>query len=226
MRERRLRRGLRMLGPVFGHLGDAVDRADTEPRAQMLDERRHLACRRMTALAGRPQWRTRERPLAERTSAQFATSHGLGQHEICEALTQQGLQPSGVCFWMGQPQRAEGGRRAIVMETALQRGDATLPGAQELLELVQQWTQGLEDAFVIFDFMIEIETSSIPFAPHETTTRVGATPEQAVEIGEPLDTESLGKTRARQAHELTQRAHPHGCEPRHLFRGPTQHGQW
>ena len=105
------------------------------------------------------------------------------------------------------------------METALQRGDATLPGTQELLELCKQRPQGLEDAFVIFDFMIEIETSAIALSSHEAATRIGTTPEQAVEIGEPLDTESLGEPRARQAHELADR----GCadafqkRPRLLF---------
>src|SRR5688572_18905778 len=110
---------------------------------------------------------------------------------------------------MGQPQRARGGRGAIVMETALQRGDATLPRAQELLELCKQRPQCLEDAFVIFDFMLEIEASAISLAPYEAAPRIGTTPEQAVEIGEPLDTESLGEPCARQAHELAQCAYAH-----------------
>jgi hypothetical protein len=90
---------------------------------------------------------------------------------------------------------------------------------------VQQWPQGLEDAFVIFDFMIEIETSAISLASHETPTRIGATPEQAVEIGEPLDTESLGKTRARQAHELAQRAHAHAEQTSVFLFRPAQRGK-
>src|SRR6187397_1542623 len=129
---------------------------------------------------------------------------------------------------MSQPQRARGGRGAVVMETALQRGDATLPGTQELLELCKQRPQGLEDTFVIFDFMIEIETSAISLASHEAATRIGTTPEQAVEIGEPLDTESLGEPRTRQAHELTKRAHAHAEKTSVFFFRPAQRGerQW
>ena len=111
------------------------------------------------------------------------------------------------------------------MEAALQRGDATLPRAQELFELVQQRPQGLEDAFVIFDFMIEIEASAISLAPHETAARVGTPPEQAVEIGEPRDTETLGEPRARQAHELAQRAHTHAEQASVFFFRPAQRGE-
>ena len=112
-----------------------------------------------------------------------------------------------------------------MMETALQRGDAALPRAQELLEFFQQGLQGLEDAFVIFDFMIEIEASAISLAPHEAATRIGTPPEQAVEIGEPLDTESLGEPRARQAHELAQRAHAHAEQTSVFFFRPAQRGE-
>ena len=87
--ERGFRHPPGIFGPVFGHAGDAVDRAGTEPRAQMLDERRHLARGRVTALTRRPQRRACERPLAERAAAQFAAPHGLGQHEIREPLAQQ-----------------------------------------------------------------------------------------------------------------------------------------
>ena len=78
---------------------------------------------------------------------------------------------------------------------------------------------------MIFDFMIEIEASAISLAPHEAATRIGTTPEQAVEIGEPLDTESLGEPRARQAHELAQRAHAHAEQTSVFFFRPAQRGE-
>ena len=72
----------------------------------------------------------------------------------------------------------------------------------------------LQDAFVIFDFVIEIERAAITLARREARARIGATPEQAVEIGEQLGTEAPGESGARQAHELAERAHAHGGEAR------------
>ena len=100
---------------------------------------------RVAALAGGPQRLARE--AARSVSAPPRSSQrrtGSGNCEIGQALAQQRLQAvrhraSGA----RQPQRAGRRRGAIVMETALQRGDAALPRAQELLELVEQGPQRL-----------------------------------------------------------------------------------
>ena len=97
-----------------------------------------------------------------------------------------------------------------MMKTALQRRDAALARAQELLELVEQGRERLQDAFVIFDFVIEIELAAVTLAAREPAARIGAPAEQPVEIGELRGTETFGETGARQAHEFAERAHAHG----------------
>src|SRR5687767_11654870 len=103
---------------------------------------------------------------------------------------------------MRQPQRTRGGRGAVMVKATQQRGDAPLPRAQELLEVVEQGTKCREDAFVIFDFMIEIDASCETLALDEPPARIGTPAEQPIEIGKPRDTETFGEPRARQAQEL------------------------
>ena len=221
-RERGLRHAPGILGPVFRHAAEAIHRIGAEARAQMFDERGHLVRRRVATLAGGPQRFARERPLRERAAAQFATPHRLGKPEVGQALAQQRLKPRGIRLGRGQPQRARRRRRAVVMETALQRGDAALPRAQELLELIEQGPQRFEDAIVIFDFMIEIEAPHVTLAPREPPPRIGAPPQQAIEIRQRCRTETPGKPGARQAQQLAERAHAHGQQPRIGFFGPAQ----
>ena len=127
-RERGLRHAPGVLGPVFRHAADAVHRVGAEARAQMLDERRHLARRRVAALARRPQRLARERRA--RVSAPPRNSQrrtGSGNTRLARRSRSSDCEPRGIRLGRGQPQRARRRRRAVVMETALQRGDAALP---------------------------------------------------------------------------------------------------
>ncbi len=114
------------------------------------------------------------------------------------------------------------------MKTALQRGDAALPLAQELFELIEQRPEDFEDAIVIFDFMIEVEAPHVTLAPREPPPWIGAPPQQAIEIRQRCRTETPGKPGARQAQQLAERAHAHGQQPRIGFFGPAQDAdrQW
>ena len=76
---------------------------------------------------------------------------------------------------------------------------------------------------MILDFVIEIELPAVTLAAREPAARFGAPPEQPVEIGELRGTETPGEARARQSHELAERAHTHRREPRVFFLGPAQH---
>ena len=68
----------------------------------------------------------------------------------------------------------------------------------------------------------------ITLAPREPPARIGAPPEQAIEIGQQRRPETFGKPRARQAQQIAERTHAHGEQPRVVFFGPAQHAerQW
>ena len=139
--ERGLRHAPRALGPVLRHALQAVYRGHAEPRAQMFDERGHFARGRMAALARRPQRLARERAFAERAAAQFAAPHGLGQHADWRAVRAAVIAAVRHPLPDAPAAARRGGRGAVVVKAALQRRDAALPRAQELLELVEQGAQ-------------------------------------------------------------------------------------
>jgi hypothetical protein len=70
--------------------------------------------------------------LRERAAAQLAAAHRPGQGQRGEAFAQQAGEPFAHGLGRGQPQRATRRRRAVVVETALQRRDAALARTQEV----------------------------------------------------------------------------------------------
>src|SRR5688572_33173000 len=97
-----------------------------------------------------------------------------------------------------------------VMKTTPQDGDALLAHAQELRELLEQRLKRHEQGLVLLDFVIEIELAVITLATGHAGPRLRAASQQPIEIHERHRPEALGKTRPRQAYELTERAHTHG----------------
>ena len=95
-----------------------------------------------------------------------------------------------------------------------------------MLELGEQGCERLQDAFMIFDFVVEIAHPPVTLAAHKTRAWIGAAPQQSIEIREHLRTEAPRESGARQAHEFTERSYAHGREARALFLGPAQCSQW
>ena len=61
-----------------------------------------------------------------------------------------------------------------MVETALQRRDATLARTQECLHPGEQGRECLQEALVVLDFVVEIAHAAVTLAAHQPRTRVGA----------------------------------------------------